>query len=476
MITKTGIVATLGPASSAPDIIRKFIEAGVTTFRLNFSHGDPSAHEVLLGTIRRVDDEFPRAVAVMGDLCGPKIRVNPIEPNGGRIEEGDQVIITRQAEIGSPTRFSTNYPQLIDDVRIGQRILLDDGSIVLRADCKEAQTLICTVLTGGPLYSRKGINLPDTEISLPAITPGDWKWVDWAVEHELDYLALSFVQRPQEVLELKQYLRDKNSPIKVASKIEKPKAVENIQSIIRASDAVLIARGDMGVEMPAAEVPLIQKDITNLCRRFGKPVIVATQVLQSMIEHPTPTRAEVSDIANAVMDYTDAVMLSGETAIGKFPIQAVRVIREVCGKTEAYQEASSMPRPPIETDPALHDLSVIARSVAQMVDEIDCSLVIVGTKTGTTARLMSKARMDVPIISFCPDKRMNRQISMHYGVISVLCPLMKDIQEFLAFAEEKILAYGWAKEGRQVVFLPGRDLLPKRNSHAIVLHTLSRPQ
>lgn len=475
MFTKTGIVATLGPASSGRDRIRQLIEAGVTTFRLNFSHGDPAAHGAMLENIRMAAQEFPHAVAVMGDLCGPKIRTGLIEPDGGIMEEGSRVILTAQEAPGTPQRFSVSYPNLIEDVRIGQRILLDDGSLVLQAEAKEPGCLVCRVLVGGPLHSRKGVNLPDTDLSIPAITPRDWQWVDWAVQQELDYLALSFVQQAEEVLRLKEVLREKGSPIKVVSKIEKPRAVENLQSIIQASDAVLVARGDLGVEMPAAEVPLIQKRITSLCRRFGKPVIVATQVLQSMIEHPSPTRAEVSDIANAVMDYTDAVMLSGETAVGKYPLLAVQMIRQVCGKTEQYVDAANLPRPPMETDPSLHDLSVIARSVAQMADEIDCALVVVGTKTGTTARLLSKARFDVPILSFCPDPRMNRQIGMHYGVISVLSPLMKDIREFAAYAEAAILEHGWAEEGRQILILPGRDLLPKRNSHAIILHTLSRP-
>lgn len=475
MFTKTGIVATLGPASAGRDRIQQLIEAGVTTFRLNFSHGDPATHGAMLENIRMAAKEFPHAVAVMGDLCGPKIRTGLIEPDGGIMEEGSQVILTAQEIPGTPQRFSISYPNLIKDVRIGQRILLDDGSLVLQAEAKEQGCLRCRVLVGGPLHSRKGVNLPETDLRIPAITPQDWQWVDWAVRQELDYLALSFVQQAEEVLRLKEVLQEKGSPIKVVSKIEKPRAVDNLESIIQASDAVLVARGDLGVEMPAAEVPLIQKRITNLCRRFGKPVIVATQVLQSMIEHPSPTRAEVSDIANAVMDYADAVMLSGETAVGKYPLQAVQVIRQVCGKAEQYLDAANLPRPPMETDPALHDLSVIARSVAQMVDEIDCALVVVGTKTGTTARLLSKARFDVPILSFCPDPRMNRQIGMHYGVISVSCPMMKDLREFAAYAEAAILRHGWAEEGRQILILPGRDLLPKRNSHAIILHTLSRP-
>ncbi len=474
MITKTGIVATLGPASSGRDRIRQFIEAGVATFRLNFSHGDEAAHGAMLENIRSAAEGLPHAVAVMGDLCGPKIRVGLIEPDGGMLEEGDWVVIGGQEAVGSPHRFSTTYSKLVEDVWIGQRILLDDGALVLRAEAKEDDFLVCTVLTGGPLHSRKGVNLPETELSIPAITRRDRQWVDWAVAHELDYLALSFVQQAEEVEELKRMLREKGAPIQVVSKIEKPRAVENLESIIRASDAVLVARGDLGVEMPAAEVPLIQKKITNLCRRFGKPVIVATQVLQSMIENPTPTRAEVSDIANAVMDYADAVMLSGETAVGKYPLQAVRMMHTVCGKAEAYLDAANLPRPPIETDPSLHDLSVLARSVAHMVDEIDCALVVVGTRTGTTARLLSKSRIDVPILSFCPDPRMSRQISMHYGVLSVLCPLMKDLRELASFAEAKILQHGWAEAGQQILIMPGRDLLARGNSHAIVLHTLSR--
>ncbi|HPY76576.1 MAG TPA: pyruvate kinase [Anaerohalosphaeraceae bacterium] len=472
MITKTGIVATLGPATEDQDRIRQLIEAGVTTFRLNFSHGDRQTHGALLENIRQAAKKFPHAVAVMGDLCGPKIRTGRIEPDGGIITEGSQVILTAQEIVGTPQRFSISYPNLIEDVQIGQRILLDDGSLVLQAESKEKGILRCKALVGGPLYSRKGVNLPDTDLSIPAITPYDWQWADWAVENDLDYLALSFVQQAEEVVRLKQSLVEKGSSIKVVSKIEKPRAVENLESIIHASDAVLVARGDLGVEMAAAEVPLIQKRITRLCRRFGKPVIVATQVLQSMIEHPWPTRAEVSDIANAVMDFADAVMLSGETAVGKYPLEAVRVISQVCGKTEAYMDTSNLPRPPIETDPGLHDLSVIARSVAQMVDEIECALVAVGTKTGATARLLSKARIDVPILSFCPNPRMNRQISMHYGVLSILCPLMQDLHEFTAYIESCILQNGWARKGQRIVILPGRDLMPGRDSQAVILHTL----
>jgi pyruvate kinase len=221
MITKTGIVATLGPASSDQNLIRQFIANGVTTFRLNFSHGDESTHEALLNTIREMDGEFPHAVAVMGDLCGPKIRTRSIAPDGAMVQEGVQVIITAEDEIGTPARFSTNHPNLIEDVQTDQRILLNEGNLVLRAEQKEGGHLLCRVVIGGPVHSRSGINLPDTQVSLPAITPRDWQWVDWAVEHELDYLALSFVQRAEEVLQLRRRLEEMSSRIKVVAKIEK---------------------------------------------------------------------------------------------------------------------------------------------------------------------------------------------------------------------------------------------------------------
>ncbi|HPP56889.1 MAG TPA: pyruvate kinase [Anaerohalosphaeraceae bacterium] len=472
MITKTSIVATLGPASSDLQTIRQLMEAGVRTFRLNFSHGDSDTHRSMLNAVRTASADVPFAVSVMGDLCGPKIRLCPISPDGGLIEPGQTVTIARHLEVGRPDSFSTTLPELIDRVRLGQRILLDDGAIVLQAESKKDDALQCRVLVGGPVRSRKGVNLPDTDLGIPAITPRDWQWVDWAVEHQLDYLALSFVQQADEIRELQQALVRKESPIKVVAKIEKPRAVENLESIVQTSDAVLVARGDLGVEMPPEQVPLIQKRITALCRRFGKPVIVATQVLQSMIENPSPTRAEVSDIANAVMDYADAIMLSGETSVGKYPVQAARVIHQVCGGTEAYLDRLHLPRPPIETDPALKTLSVIARFAAQMLDEIPCALVAVATKTGTTARLLSKARIDVPIVSFCPDERTNRQMGLHYGVIGVYSPFVSTLAEFTEYAEKTVLKHGWAKAGQQILLLPGQDLLSGQDSQAVILHTL----
>lgn len=472
MFTKTTIVATLGPASSTQAVIRQFIAHGVGVFRLNFSHGTPELYEPLLATIREVEREFPHAVAVMGDLCGPKIRISEIVPDGAALEAGQRVLITDDASDTSPDRFHTNTPPVVRDVRIGQRLLINDGAIVLRVEDRQEGRLVCKVVTGGPISSHKGLNLPDTDLGLPAITERDWQWAEWAVRHELDFLALSFVRTAEEIVELKEFLARQNSSIRVVSKIEKPQAVGRLEAIVQASDAVMVARGDLGVEMDVAEVPLVQKRITQMCRRYGKPVIVATQVLQSMIESPIPTRAEVSDIANAVMDFTDAVMLSGESAVGKYPLEAIETIREVCGRTEAFLDQTDIARPRVEILTSHRDMEVIARSVGRMLDEIECDLVVAATESGCTAALLSKARIDVPILALCPTPAIARQLCMHYGVIAVNCGAIHGIGEFTQTAESIISRHGWARPGGRVLLVMGRNLLVQKNNFALVLHTL----
>jgi pyruvate kinase len=302
----------------------------------------------------------------------------------------------------APDRFCTNTPQVISDVCVGQRLLINDGAIVLRVEDKQAGLLRCRVIVGGAISSHKGLNLPDTDLGLPAITDQDWEWIAWAIRQELDYLALSFVRTAEEIRSLKKYLEKQGSPIKVVAKIEKLQAIENLEPIIRETDAVMVARGDLGVEMDLSEVPLVQKNITRLCRTHGKPVIVATQVLQSMIDNSFPPRAEVSDIANAVMDFADAVMLSGESAVGKYPLEAVKTIHTVCGKTEAFLEKTPFIRPKMESLPTYQQIEAIARSIAQMLDEVTCELIVAATESGTTASLLSKARIHVPITGTLP--------------------------------------------------------------------------
>jgi pyruvate kinase len=471
-VTKTGVVATVGPACSDEKLLRDMVAAGVTTFRLNFSHGTTQDHRQRLDLINRVRAGFQHEIAVMGDLCGPKLRIGSIIPESQEIKSGDEVTITSDPKTGTCTRFGTNYPAFVQDVQVGQRVLIDDGLLVLKAIAKTGDEVRCRVEVGGPVSSHKGINLPDSQLSIPAITDKDWQWAAWAVENQLDYLALSFVQSADEIHRLKEYLASKQSRIRVVAKIEKPRAVENLQSIIEAVDAVLVARGDLGVEMDIAQVPLVQKQITEMCRRLGKPVIVATQVMQSMIQNASPTRAEASDVANAVMEYTDAIMLSGETAVGKYPLRAVEAVAHICRTVEAWQDKQDLPRPMVETEAGLTEMAAMTRAVAQMLDHVQVVGVVVWTADGQSARLMSKARVDVPILAICPETLISRQISLHYGVISVCRPQPKDTHAFIETTSKMIVDNRWAASNDRVLFVLPQDILNPRTPMAIFLRHL----
>ena len=469
--SKTGIVATLGPVSESADLIRAFIEHRVCTFRLNFSHGTFDGHAAMLDRINAVRGEFLHSVAVMGDLCGPKIRTGLVSPGTVLVDE-QELDITVGDAVGNATHITTAYADFVTDVQPGQRILIDDGQLVLAVLSKTDTAVRCKVLVGGPLSSRKGINLPDTQLSTSAITPKDWECVDWAIAHKLDYLALSFVQHPDEVRTLKEYLTKKGSAIQVVAKIEKPLAVENIEAIIHASDAILIARGDMGVEMDLAQVPLVQKKITSLCRHFGKPAIVATQVLQSMITRPSPTRAEASDVSNAVMDFADAIMLSGETAVGRYPLEAVQSLAHISRTTEAFMDESDAPRPKVDTIPELAAKATVARSVAQMLDEVKVKLVVAFTRTGNTTRLLSKVRIDVPILSLCPDALTARQLSLNYGTLSLCQPAAESYKEWVERVEAIVLDNRWVAKGEKLLLMPPAELLSANTAGAQILHTV----
>lgn len=469
--SKTGIVATLGPASGSAEMVRRFVLAGVCTFRLNFSHGTIAEHTAMLEAINTVRGEVAHTAAVMGDLCGPKIRTGPIEM-GTVLKQGSLVDISVGQVTGDAHHITTAYADFVQDVQRGERILLDDGRLVLGVLSKGENRVRCEVLFGGPLSSHKGINLPDTQLSTPAITEKDWRYADWAIEHELDYLALSFVQQAEEIHTLRRYLEKKSSRIKLVAKIEKPQAVEHIEAIIHASDAILVARGDMGVEMDLARVPLVQKRITSLCRRLGKPVIVATQVLQSMIENVSPTRAEVSDAANAVMDYADAIMLSGETAIGRYPLEAVQSLGHISRTTEAFLDEADMPRPKVDTTAELASKASIARAVANMLDEVKVRLVIVYTQSGNMTRLLSKVRIDVPILSLCGDAGMARQLSLNYGVISVHEPAGASYQAWIERVEQLVLENAWAQAGDMLLLMPPEELLSPSTTEALMLYRI----
>ena len=468
---KTKTIATLGPSCNRSETIRAMIDNGADVFRLNFSHGTLGEHAKLLEVLNAARAQHRHTTAVMGDLCGPKVRTGRIEPEGQMLNVGDKVSIVPGSEVGTAKRFGTNYEYFNKDVNVGHRIFIDDGKIALRVVSQNDGETVCEVLVGGKLRSQKGINLPDTEISMPSITEHDWKCVDWAIEHNLDFLAMSFVRSANEIKQLKDYFHKASTDIKVVAKIETPQAVNDLEGIINASDAVLVARGDLGVEMDLAEVPLIQKRIARMCRDFGKPVVVATQMLQSMINSPTPTRAEVSDVANAIMDLTDAVMLSGETAIGEYPLKAVQTIQQIAKTTEAFLDRSKVHPRSAATD-ELVLTAAMAHSVGQIVDDVGARFVAVWSQSGVSARLLSKTHIDVPILALSSDQRVCCQMCLHYGVIPRCRAVPKDIEQFTHLVDRLIVESSWARADEKIVLVAGQPIGTAGTTNAIIVHSL----
>lgn len=480
---RTKIVATLGPATSDVETLTRLFDAGVDVCRLNFSHGNLETSLALLKNVRAAVERWGQPIAILGDLGGPKIRlgkVPDVDGSGGMtIGPGDTLVIQREPceghLDGAQRRVCSTYAHLVDDVKVGDRVLIEDG--LLRFVCidKSPDALVCNCTAGGVLKSSKGINLPNTTVNIPSITEKDWECVDWAIEQRLDYLAMSFVRRAEDITTLRGYLRDKVADIHLVAKIEKAEALQQIDAIIDASDGLMVARGDLGVEMDVAQVPIIQKDLIRRCRSAGKPVIVATQMLQSMIEQSSPTRAEVSDVANAIFDGTDAVMLSGETSVGKYPLGAVHVMSHVAEVTEAYvaaSEAESDADPRVRTTLAAGSL---ARGALRIVRDLECKLVVIWTQTGGTARVFSKHHFPVPIVALSNDQRALRRMALHYGVIPQHMPVVDDIRSVIEATDKMIVDKKFAGEGQRVVIVAGWSPAMPGSMNGLVIHTVGAP-
>ncbi len=468
---KTKIIATIGPASCDVTTLAAFIEEGVDVLRLNFSHGTLAEHERALSSIRTVCERTGAIVAVMGDLCGPKLRLGPIEGGRFTISVGDTIVIQRAPILGRRDRISANYPALVDELEPATPILIDDGSIRLTVVEKRPDELICRCEVGGVIADHKGINLPNTELSMPALTDKDRLDLQWAIENDLDYVALSFVRRPEDLQDLRAILERQHSDIQLVAKIEKPQAINHLSEIVEEADAVLVARGDLGVEMDVARVPLLQKEITLRCQRAGKPVIIATQMLQTMTESPTPTRAEVSDVANAIFDSADAVMLSAETALGNYPVEAVRVVNRIARQTEEFlsrQPAAIADQ--VATPSSLRVTSAVAHGAALVARELQAELVAVWTETGKSARLLSKCRLAQPVIALSPSEHVCRRTAMNYGVIPVHADRPRDLDRMLARVDSLLTARGLAKPNDLVVVMAGTHLYRPGDTGALLMH------
>ncbi|HMB95453.1 MAG TPA: pyruvate kinase [Tepidisphaeraceae bacterium] len=473
---RTKIVATMGPACSSVETLHALFQAGVNICRLNFSHDSLAGQLQTLRNVRQAAVREESPIAILGDLGGPKIRLGPISDENGAggmlVSIGDQIIIQRQPIVGSNKRMSTTYPSFVDDLRIGDRVLIEDGMLRFVVTEKTYNEVHCQCTAGGILKSAKGINLPGTPVNLPSITERDWECVDWAIENDLDYLALSFVRRADEINLLREHLRNKSSDIHIIAKIEKSEAIEQIDAIIDASDGLMIASGDLGVEMDVAEVPIIQKDLIRRCQAAGKPVIVATQMLQSMIEQSSPTRAEVSDVANAIFDGADAVMLSGETSVGKFPVGAVHTMEHVARVTEDYIVESGLNKEPPLKLKTMQFSAAVANGVRRITEDLKVKLVVVYSQTGATARIFSKSRLAAPILALSSDHRALRRMALHYGVIPQEMPPPTNMDDLVNHVDELVRSREIAAIGERIVIVAGSSLGTPGTLNGIILHTV----
>ena len=453
-LRRTKIVATVGPAISSPEMLRAIIEAGATTLRLNFSHGTHEDHQRSIRLIRQISFELNQPVGILQDLQGPKIRLGKFENGPVILNKGDHFILTSRQVPGTHEIGSVTYPPLADEVPAGATILLDDGRVEMRVEKinRQAQELHCEVIVGGPLSNHKGVNFPGVYLSIKALTEKDRQDLTFGLGQGVDWIALSFVRNPQDVLEIKELISSAGKQVPVIAKIEKHEAIEQMEAILTVCDGVMVARGDLGVELPAEEVPILQKRLIATANRLGIPVITATQMLDSMVNSPRPTRAEISDVANAILDGTDAVMLSNEAAVGKYPVEAVATMARIA--TRIDRERSIHPGPHVEAS-GRSIPNAISQAVSRIAAQLEAKAILTLTKTGATARNVSKFRPNIPIVAVTPHIDVARQLQLVWGVQPLLTLNLPSIRQTFQAALNAAQEKGILAEGDLVVITAG---------------------
>ncbi len=451
---KTKIVCTIGPASQSPKLLEKLIRAGMNVARLNFSHGTQPAHQKVIAAVRQIAVKLNTAVAILQDLAGPKIRVGQIETGEITLKPGARFILTTRLVPGDEKEVSVNYSRLPQDVRPGDSLLLSDGALELKVEETRQKDIQCKVVVGGPLSSFKGVNLPTGSVKIPSLTDKDKSDLAFGIENEVDYVALSFVRSAEDVRAARRFMKKKKCSIPIIAKIEKHEALANIDEIISEVDGVMIARGDLGVETPLEKVPHVQKVLIRKTNQAGKPVITATQMLRSMVENPRPTRAEVADVANTILDGTDAVMLSEETAVGKYPVEAVSMMARIAEDAELSipSDVWTLWQEPGSERPVPEAVSFAACGLAEC---IDAASIITFTHSGSTARLVAKYRPKRPILAPTPLVETYRRLSLIWGVVPVLGEDIKNTDGVIGQAFKLALESGLFKRGQKVVITAG---------------------
>jgi len=465
IFARTKILATIGPATKDLQSIKKLINSGVDGVRLNFSHSTYEFYEELYSTLHLacVDEDAPLAILV--DLQGPKIRIGELEDECVDLESGNQIEISIKDFKGNAKLISTSYMPLVRDSEIGNQILIDDGLIRLTIIDKKTDSVICKIDNGGKLFPKKGMNLPGMNLSTPSITEKDFRDLEFILKHRADYVALSFVRSAQDVIQLKNWLREKGKNISVIAKIEKKEAVERFDEILEASDGIMIARGDLGVELPPQEVPVLQKEIIRKCNEVGKLVITATQMLDSMIHSPIPTRAEASDVANAVWDGTDVVMLSGETSIGKFPFRTVQIMNDILQNAELHFEDKKSFNFKVLKGFQENLFDSVGRAVVDISKQINAQAIVVFTFEGRTAKIISKYKPNAKIVAISNSFDTMNSLCLRWGVTSVFSEKIDKEHIAIDTAKEIILKTGLVKEGDLVIFTAGAPYSEKSRAN-----------
>lgn len=475
MERRAKIIVTIGPASQDKKTIINLLKAGMDVARINFSHGTHQEHAQVIQTLRECTGELNRTVTILLDLSGPKIRTGEMANGPIELIEGKEFILTTEEVLGTADIVQANFSGLPQSVHVNGRILLDDGQLELLVKSIKGQQVITEVIQGGPLKAHKGINLPGANLNIPALTEKDLKDLEFGLGQDIDVLALSFVRTADDIIQLKnaiQAINPDRSRIPIIAKLEHPDAIKNMHSIIHAADGVMVARGDLGIEMPPETVPIVQKQIIASANKHLSFVIIATQMLDSMISSPRPTRAEASDVANAVLDGSDAVMLSGETAIGEFPVKTVEMMASIIRQSEEHSDEWGRLSLDITDDSSHDDAVYITRAARELAQDRAVAAVAVFTRSGRTARLMSKARPNVPILAFTPDQRTYQYLSMLWGTTPYLIPHAESIEEMISHVDAAVIEGTPVEAGQEIVLIAGFPIHKMVAPNLALLHTV----